>query len=413
MSVGDLVRGLAPRVLGAVVRRYGHFDAAEDAVQEALIAAAAQWPVDGTPDDPLAWLVRVAANKLVDALRSDGARRRREETVGAEAPVVSPAADEDRVDSDDTLVLLFLCCHPALTPEAQIPLTLRAVGGLTTEEIARAFLVPPATMAKRITRAKQRVKASGIGFRLPPPAERADRLGAVLHVLYLVFNEGYTGREELAAEAIRLARAVHRALPGDGEVTGLLALMLLTDARRAARTGPGGALVPLADQDRDLWDEAAIAEGSRLAAVALTRDPVFGPYQLQAAIAAVHDEARTAAETDWAQILALYHLLEQVSENPVVTLNRAVATAMAHGPAEGLDLLDTLADDPRVAGHHRLVAVRAHLLAMAGDHAAASEHYRAAARLTLSAPERDYLLAKARLSASSAGPPLSRRKRPS
>ncbi|GAA3005117.1 RNA polymerase sigma factor, sigma-70 family [Actinokineospora diospyrosa] len=365
------------------MRRYGHFDAAEDAVQEALIAAHAQWPVEGTPADPKAWLIRVAARRLVDSLRAEQARKRREETVAA-------WADREEVpvpDTDDTLTLLFLCCHPALPRDAQVPLTLRAVAGLTTAEIARAFLVPEPTMAKRITRAKHRIRDHGGRFAEPGSLE------AVLQVLYLVFTEGHTGRADLAAEAIRLTEHVHRSRPADAEVTGLLALMLLTDSRRAARATAAGALVPLAEQDRGRWDRALIARGTALAEVALTRGRVFGQYALQAAIAAVHAEAGDARDTDWPQILALYHLLEQVTDNPVVTLNRAVATAMVHGPGAGLELTEGLAE--RLATNHRLAAVRAHLLELAGEPASAREHYLTAARQTTSTPEREYLLGRA------------------
>ena len=391
------VRRLVPEVLGALVRRYGRFDACEDAVQEALVAAAAQWPVEGWPESPRAWLVTVATRRLADHVRSDAARRRREEADALRTPP-PPAGGEEH---DDTLTLLFLCCHPALTPPSQIALTLRAVGGLSTAEIARAFLVPEATMAQRISRAKQRIKAAGAGFALPPPAEQAARLGVVLQVIYLVFNEGYTAtsgtrlvRAELTAEAIRLARDLHRLVPGDGEVAGLLGLLLLTDARRRARTAPDGSLVPLSEQDRTLWDTEAIAEGVALVTAALASGPI-GPYQLQAAIAAVHDEAPTADVTDWPQILALYTVLERVAPNPAVTLNRAVAVAEVHGPAAGLALLDTVAADGRIAVSHHLVSVRAHLLELAGDHDAARAGYREAARRTTSEPERRHLLTRA------------------
>jgi RNA polymerase sigma factor (sigma-70 family) len=391
------VRRLVPEVLGALVRRYGQFDACEDAVQEALVAAAAQWPVEGWPESPRAWLVTVATRRLADHVRSDAARRRREEADALRTPP-PPAGGEEY---DDTLTLLFLCCHPALTPPSQIALTLRAVGGLSTAEIARAFLVPEATMAQRISRAKQRIKAAGAGFALPPPAEQAARLGVVLQVIYLVFNEGYTAtsgtrlvRAELTAEAIRLARDLHRLVPGDGEVAGLLGLLLLTDARRRARTAPDGSLVPLSEQDRTLWDTEAIAEGVALVTAALASGPI-GPYQLQAAIAAVHDEAPTADVTDWPQILALYTVLERVAPNPAVTLNRAVAVAEVHGPTAGLALLDTVAADGRIAVSHHLVSVRAHLLELAGDHDAARAGYREAARRTTSEPERRHLLTRA------------------
>ena len=403
-EVEGLLRQLAPQVLGAVVRRYGHFDTAEDATQEALLAAAMQWPKDGVPDNPKGWLITVASRRLTDLLRSEQARQRREGTVASRAlpeQWLAPAADRPASDADDTLVLLFMCCHPVLSPASQIALTLRAVGGLTTAEIARAFLVPEATMTRRISRAKQRIKDSGIPFAMPPGGERGDRLAAVLHVLYLVFNEGYAStsgpdlhRKELSAEAIRLARLVHRLLPDDGEVAGLLALMLLTDARRPARTGPDGELVPLAEQDRTRWDAAAIAEGVALISSTLARAPL-GPYQLQAAIAAVHDEAAQAADTDWRQILVLYELLAQLAPGPVVTLNHAVALAMVRGPQAGLELLATLDGDSRMAGNHRLDAVRAHLLELAGDTAAARQHYRAAAHRTTSLPEQRYLEGRA------------------
>jgi RNA polymerase sigma factor (sigma-70 family) len=403
-GVEDLLRQLAPQVLGAVVRRYGHFDTAEDAVQEALLAAATQWPSDGTPDNPRAWLITVASRRLTDLLRSEQARQRREDAVSRWVlpdQWLAPAADQPMAGSDDTLILLFLCCHPALAPAAQIALTLRAVGGLTTAEVARAFLVPEATMARRISRAKQRIKDSGIPFRLPPGPERAERLGAVLHVLYLIFNEGYAStsgpylqRTELSAEAIRLTRLVHRLLPDDSEVTGLLALMLLTDARRPARTGPDGGLIPMAEQDRGRWNAAYIAEGVALITGALPRGPT-GPYQLQAAIAAVHDEAPGAAATDWPQIVALYELLMRISDNPMVALNHAVAVAMVRGPHAGLDLLGKLEADERIAEDHRLHSVRAHLLEMAGDRVAARDSYRAAAERTTSLPQQRYLHARA------------------
>ncbi|RCG26882.1 RNA polymerase sigma factor [Sphaerisporangium album] len=401
-AVEELLRELAPQVLGALIRRHGHFDTAEDAVQEALLAAALQWPGQGVPDSPRAWLITVASRRLTDQWRSDQARRVREVTVAAMTPPQdAPAPGDEAPGEDDTLTLLFLCCHPALTAASQIALTLRAVGGLTTAQIARAFMAPEATMAQRISRAKQRIKATGIPFGMPPEQERATRLAVVLHVLYLIFNEGYTAssgpdlqRVELTAEAIRLARAVRRLLPADGEVAGLLALMLLTDARRAARTGPDGALIPLAEQDRSRWNRAHIAEGVTLITEALSSAPL-GPYQLQAAIAAVHAEAPRAQDTDWAQILELYRLLSQVEPNPVVTLNHAVAAAMVGGPRAGLDLLAGLERDERMAGSHRLEAVRAHLLEMAGDLEAARAHYRTAARHTTSLPEQRYLESRA------------------
>jgi RNA polymerase sigma factor (sigma-70 family) len=387
-----LLRALAPQVLGAVVRRYGHFDTAEDAVQEALIAAATQWPGEGVPDNPRAWLITVASRRLTDLLRSEQARQRREDTVAQWA-----LTDQVASDADDTLILLFLCCHPSLSPASQIALTLRAVGGLTTTEIARAFLVPEATMTRRITRAKQAIKDSRIPFGMP--VDRTERLGVVLHVLYLIFNEGYAStsgpslqRSDLSTEAIRLTRIVHHLLPDDSETTGLLALMLLTDARRLARTGPDGSLIPMDAQDRGRWDAALIAEGVVLISAALPRGPV-GPYQLQAAIAAVHDEASSAGGTDWPQILALYDVLMQFQDNPVVSLNHAVAVAMVHGPDAGLTLLEPL--DTTLAKDHRLHAVRAHLLEMAGDLSGARDSYEHAARLTLSVPQQRYLRSRA------------------
>ena len=398
-----LLRDLAPQVLGVLIRRYGDFSSAEDAVQEALIAASVQWPEEGLPDNPRGWLIHVASRRLTDQWRSDSARRRREAQALAERTPdeqAAPAADADR-ERDDTLILLFMCCHPALTPPSAIALTLRAVGGLTTAEIASAFLVPEATMAQRISRAKQSIKKSDLPFQLPTAQERTTRLAAVLHVLYLIFNEGYLSssgpelqRSDLAREAIRLARALHRLIPAEGAVTGLLALMLLTDARRSARTGPGGELIPLGEQDRSRWDREAIAEGVALASEALAQGAI-GAYQVQAAIAAVHDEAARAEETDWPQILALYELLARLADNPMVTLNHAIAVAMVHGPAAGLDLLAPLDRDERIAGHYRLDAVRGHLTEMLGDHAAAIAHYRAAAERTASLPERAYLAAKA------------------
>jgi predicted RNA polymerase sigma factor len=401
-----LLRDLAPQVLGALVRRHGQFDACEDAVQEALLAAALQWPIEGVPDRPRSWLLTVAGRALVDGWRAESARRRRERTAalepGGPAPDTDPQDTGGRPsDADDTLVLLFLCCHPALSPPSQLALTLRAVGGLTTIEIAGAFLVPEAAMAKRISRAKQQIRSAGATFALPPHPQRAERLGVVLHVLYLVFNEGYTTssgptlhRADLTAEAIRLTRMLHRLLPGEGEVTGLLALMLLTDARRPARTDADGSIVPLDEQHRELWDTAAIAEGQTLLTRTLGTVPV-GPYQLQAAIAAVHDEAPTANRTDWPQILALYEVLAQVAPGPAVTLSRAVALAMVHGPHAGLALLGTLDADDRMAHTHRLDAVRAHLLERAGDPAAARESYLRAAKITASAPEQRYLTLRA------------------
>jgi RNA polymerase sigma factor (sigma-70 family) len=399
---GHLLRGLAPQVLGAVVRRFLDFAAAEDAVQEALFAAAIQWPREGVPDNPRAWLIQVASRRMTDHLRSELARRRRETAAAMQLDHLAPAAGvENETDQDDTLVLLFMCCHVALTPSSAIALTLRAVGGLTTGEIANAFLVPEATMAQRISRAKQSIKASGVPFRLPTNQERAQRLRVVLHVLYLIFNEGYTSsvgphlrRSELSREALRLTRAVHNLLPDDGEVTGLLALMLLTDARRAARTGPDGELIPLTKQDRTLWDHKQISEGIALISATLSKGSI-GAYQLQAAIGAIHDEAARAEDTDWAQILALYDLLKRMSDNPMVMLNHAIATAMVHGPSAGIELLNALDADGRLTGHHRLDAVRAHLLELGGDHQAAIAHYRTAAGRASSLPERNYLMTQA------------------
>ena len=398
-ATGDLLARLAPQVLGALVRRHGRFDLAEDAVQEALVAAARQWPEEGRPDDPRAWLVRVASRRLVDALRSESARRRREERDAALDPDggrAAPADDPSVGDEDDSLTLLVLCCHPVLTPSAQVALTLRAVGGLSTAEIARAHLVPEATMAQRISRAKARIRAAGATFSLPPEPELAERMRVVRHVLYLVFTEGHVAssgveleRRDLTREAIRLTREVHRLRPGDGEPAGLLALMLLTDARRAARTREGD-LVPLDEQDRSLWDAAAIAEGTDLVTRTLGRVPL-GRYQVEAAIAAVHDEAARAEDTDWAQVVALYGVLEAIAPNPVVTLNRAVAVGEVDGPAAGLAVLDAVADDARLAGHHRTDAVRGHLLERAGDLDGARAAYRRAARRATSRPERRHL----------------------
>ena len=403
-GIEDLLREQAPQVLGVLVRRFGDFDSAEDAVQEALIAAARHWPAEGVPANPRGWLIQTAVRKMTDQLRSEQARRRREDAAAmAETPAVGVTG------RDDTLILLFMCCHPALTPASAIALTLRAVGGLTTAEIAKAFLVPESTMAQRISRAKQRIKASGVPFGMPEGEERAQRLRSVLHVLYLIFNEGYassTGadlhRTELSGEAIRLARMMHATLPGDAEVTGLLALMLLTDARRPSRTGAGGELIPLAEQDRARWDRELIAEGTALITGALAGG-VVGEYQVQAMIAAVHDEAASVGDTDWPQILTLYALLERMTGNPMVALNRAIAAAMVHGPAAGLRLLEPL-DEP-LAGHYRLDAVRAHLHEMAGDTQAAMAHYRAAAARTTSIPEQQYLTTQAaRLRAGTAQP---------
>ncbi|MGW0216274.1 RNA polymerase sigma factor [Micromonospora chokoriensis] len=402
--VEDLLRECAPRVLGALVRRFGHFDTAEDAVQEALIAAAEAWPRDGVPENPRGWLIIVASRRLTDLLRREQARMRREDTVARwvlPEQWRAPAADRPPADEDDTLILLFLCCHPALSPASQIALTLRAVGGLTTAEVARAFLVPEATMTRRISRGKQRIRDSGLRFAPPTDEERADRLTAVLHVLYLVFTEGYartTGpgllRADLTAEAIRLTRLVHRLLPEDPEVTGLLALMLLTDARAPARIGPHGELVPMAEQDRSRWRADQIAEGTELITRALPRGAV-GAYQVQAAIAAVHDEAASAQDIDWAQITALYEVLLGISDNPVVALNHAVAVAMSRGPSDGLARLAELAGDARLAADPRLPAARAHLLEMVGERVAAREAYRMAAARSTNLAQQRYLYARA------------------
>ena len=403
-DIETLLRGLAPQVLSAVVRRYGRFDLAEDAVQEALLAAALQWPADGVPENPRAWTIAVAARKLTDLLRSEQSRQRREEMVGrwiVPDQWIAPPADRAVPEADDTLILLFLCCHPALTVESQIALTLRAVGGLSTAEVARAFLVPEATMTRRITRAKQAIKQSGVPFGMPPAAELGGRLGTVLHVLYLIFNEGYAStsgprlhRIELSAEAIRLTRMVYRMMPEVGEVAGLLALMVLTDARRPARTGIDGAPVPMAEQDRTRWNRDQITEGVALVSEALPRgDP--GPYQIQAAIAALHDEAARAEDTDWPQIMLLYEVLLDHSDNPVVALNHAVAVAMVRGTEAGLALLDPLGKDDRLAADHRWHTARAHLLELSGDRAGAHSAYLAAAAKTMSPPQQRYLHTRA------------------
>ncbi len=396
-QIEDILRDLAPQVLGALVRHYGGFDTCEDAVQESLVAASTQWPADGIPANPKGWLIRVASRRRTEIWRNETARRRREETVA----LLEPSTPDPAPTVDDTLTLFLLCCHPSLTPISQVALTLRAVGGLTTAEIARALLVPEATVAQRISRAKQSIRASGAVFRLPPADELADRITAVLHVLYLIFNEGYTAssgpvlhRVDLTGEAIRLTRQLRAQRPTDGEVAGLLALMLLIDARRPARTRADGALIPLAEQDRGRWDRVAIAEGTDLVTATLQTAEI-GPYQLQAAIAAVHDEATDAADTDWRQILGLYELLDTVAPGPMVTLSRIVAVAMVYGPKAALDQLAAAEADPALAGNHRLDAVRAHLLDLAGDRAGALESYRIAARRTLNAPEQRYLESRA------------------
>ncbi|WP_081289873.1 RNA polymerase sigma factor [Mycobacterium colombiense] len=396
-DIAALLRELTPRVLGVLVRRNGNFDDCEDAVQEALLAAAVSWPVDGVPNNPTGWLITTSSRRLVEIWRKESARRRREDTYA-----LDPAPPPGGVPGvDDTLALLFLCCHPELAVPSQVALTLRALGGLTTAEIARALLLPEATVGQRISRAKARIRDTGAQFRMPTACERDERLPAVLRTLYLIFNEGYTAtsgqalnRVELTSEAIRLTRQLRASLPDEGEVAGLLALMLLTDARRGARTGPDGSLIPLAEQDRRRWDRNTIAEGVAIIEATL---PVAkpGPYQLQAAIAAVHDEAADARATDWPQILALYDVLAALAPGPIVALNRAVAIAMVRGPAAALAELDAAAADPALSGHHRVDAVRAHLLDELGDRDAAREHFLRAAQRTRSLPERRYLLARA------------------
>jgi RNA polymerase sigma factor (sigma-70 family) len=401
-AIERLLRDLTPQVLGVLVRRFRDFSAAEDAVQEAAVAAAVQWRRDGLPKNPRAWLTQVAFRRMADHIRSETARSRHEQKFAHDAASLSmPSVLESAPSEDDTLLLLFMCCHPALTPASAVALTLRAVGGLTTGEIAHAFLVPEATMARRITRAKQTISRSNIPFEQPAASERVDRLRSVLHVLYLIFSEGYTSsfgsdlrRADLSHDAMRLTRILQALQPYDPEIAGLLALMLLTDARRRARTSAEGDLIPLDRQDRALWDRTQIGEGIALLSATLPKGSI-GPYQIQAAIAAVHDEAPRAQDTDWPQILALYDMLERISDNPVVALNRAVAAAMVHGPEKGLELLDALQCDARLGNQHRLEAVRAHLLELAGRADAAIEFYRCAARKTGNLPERNYLLAQA------------------
>jgi RNA polymerase sigma factor (sigma-70 family) len=404
-SVEHLLREITPQVLGALTRRHRDFAAAEDAVQEALVDASMQWPREGIPENPSGWLYRVALRRLTDYLRSDVARRRREDLIAndvANEEMMAPAVDDEfEPEQDDTLVLLFMCSHPALTAHSAIALTLRAVGGLTTREIAAAFFVAEATMAQRVSRAKQAIKDSNVPFSLPSAQEREQRLDAVMHVLYLIFNEGYVSssgealqRVDLSSEAIRLTRALHASLSDSPEVAGLLALMLLTDARRAARSGPAGELVPLDEQNRALWDLSLVQEGVALVWNAIAKGRI-GPYQLQAVIAALHDQAKTTDETDWSQIEALYDLLQRMSDNPMIALNRAVATAMLEGPEAGLRLINTIAQDERLKGHYRVDAVRAHLYERAGQRDLALEHYRRAAEGTVSLPERNYLLGKA------------------
>lgn len=406
-----LLRELTPQVLGTLARKFRDFAAAEDAFQEASLAAALQWPRDGAPENPRAWLTQVAFNRMTDHLRGESARRLRQTKSALPEAVISRSSDSEIPEGqDDALSLLFMCCHPSLTPASAIALTLRAVGGLTTDQIARAFLVPESTMAQRISRAKQSIMSSGIRFQPPTEVERTERLGAVLHILYLIFNEGYTTsvgeglrRDDLALEAIRITRILHELLPEKTEVAGLLALMLLTDARRHARTGAEGELIPLSRQNRTLWDRERIAEGVALLSAVLPKGEV-GPYQLQAAIAAVHDEAERPDQTDWPQILALYDLLKRISDNPMVALNHAVAAAMVQGPVKGRQLLDAAASDARLADHYRRDAVQAHLLELAGDHEGAINHYLKAAGKTASGPERDYLLAQSARLARDADP---------
>jgi RNA polymerase sigma factor (sigma-70 family) len=408
--IENLLRELAPQVLGTVVRRFHDFATAEDAVQESLLAAVTQWPKEGLPDNPRAWLTQVAFRRMADHVRSESARRRREAEALEAVLTTQPSSGEVLSHEDDTLLLFFMCCHPALTYASSIVLTLRAVGGLTTAEIAHAFLVPEATMAQRISRAKQAIKNSGIPFELPTSEDRTQRLRAVLHVLYLIFNEGYTSssgpdlrRDDLAYEAIRLARMVHHLRPEDPEVAGLLALMLLTDARRLARTSAEGELIPLAQQDRSLWNHVQIAEGIALLSASLPTGSI-GPYQLQAAIAAVHDESAQSEDTDWPQILALYELLRRMSDNPMVTLNHAIAVAMVHGATKGLELLNALNSETQLMHQHRVDATRAHLLELAGDCKGAVVHYRMAAGKTANLAERNYLVAQAaRLEAAAKG----------
>jgi RNA polymerase sigma factor (sigma-70 family) len=399
----DLWRGSAPQVLAALIRRYGDFDAAEDALQEALLSASRQWPREGVPVDPTAWLLTVASRRLVDQLRSEIARSQREQAEARRTPtdrLRAPAADTPE-PVDDSVTLLLLCCHPAVPTSSQVALTLRALAGLTTAQIARAFLVPEPTMAQRISRAKTRLRRAGASFGALPARELPERVAAVAHVLYLIFTEGHAtsaGTDvydvHLTDEAIRLTRHLHERLPALGEITGLLALMLLTDARRAARIAADGTLVPLAQQDRTLWDRAAIREGVALIESALPAGRV-GPFQLQAAIAAVHAEAPCATDTDWPQIEILYRMLHDVAPGPIVTLNHAVAVAMVAGPENALPLLGPLLENPQTRRHHRVHAVRAHLLEMSGDAEQARAAYATAASLTTSIPEQRYLNAQA------------------
>jgi RNA polymerase sigma factor (sigma-70 family) len=400
----QLLRTLAPQVLAILTRRYRDFAGCEDAVQEALIAAATQWPGEGRPDNPRGWLLRVATRRLTDQIRADTARRLREQLVISLVPAdeqIALAADAGANERDDTLALYFMCCHPALTSSSQVALTLRAVAGLTTAEIARAFFVPEATMAQRLTRAKATIRQSGIGFAERLPEDARSRLPAVLRVLYLAFSEGYAAsdgvlpvRIDVSEEAVRVTRQLVDLVPGEPEVQGLLALMLLTDARRPARIGVAGQLVPLDAQDRSLWNRDKVAEGTRLLESALACGAP-GPYQIQAAISALHDEAASVECTDWAQIRALYDRLVIVADSPMARLSRAIATAMVDGAAAGLAELETLSTDPLLAQSHRLAAARGHLLERAGRNREAADAYRSAANRTTSTPERTYLLLRA------------------
>ena len=412
-STEDLLRELAPRVLGALLHRYGYgqFHLCEDATQEALLAAALQWAAEGQPENPRGWLVTVATRRLLDQVRTEQSRRQREEKIAVATPqselLASSPDTDDQTSRDDSLILLFGCCHPGISTPSQIALTLRAIGGLSTAQIAAAFGVPEATMAQRISRARQALKDEDFSL----PENVTSRLEPVLHVLYLIFNEGYTASDgdavtvpALSDEAIRLSSWLHRLLPDEPEVAGLLALMLLTDARRPARTAKDGvSLVPLAEQDRTVWDQEKITAGTELLTTALHQGQT-GPYQLQAAIAAVHDEATTMDDTDWPQILGLYDLLELAAPNPFTTLNRAVAAGMVHGPQKGLELLQTLEKDKRMAKHHRLLAARAHLLELAGRPDQAASTYAQAARLSTNTPERRYLTMQAKRLSSAVEP---------